>query len=72
MQAIASRVKAIIKEKGYKQYVIAKKAGFTPQKFSGILCGRKTFKADFINPICYALEITPNDLFGIESDSEKS
>lgn len=75
MQTIALRVKAIIKEKGYKQYIIAKKAGFSPQDFSSILCGRKTFKADFINPICYALSITPNELFGIEAkttDTETS
>lgn len=69
MQTIALRVKEIIKEKGYKQYVIAKKAGFTPQDFSGILCGRKTFKADFVNPICYALEITPNELFEINTET---
>ena len=69
MQTIALRVKAIIKEKGYKQYIVAKKAGFSPQDFSSILCGRKTFKADFVNPICSALGVTPNELFEISTET---
>ena len=59
----AAMVKSIIEQKGYKQNAIARKAGFTPQEFNNLLCGRKTFKADYVEPICKALEVTPNDLY---------
>ena len=59
----AAMVKTIIVRKGYKQSVIARKAGFTPTEFSNLLCGRKTFKADYVEPICKALGVTPNDLY---------
>lgn len=66
-QTTAKKLDSIIKEKGYKQCAIAKKAGFTPKDFNNILCGRKLFKTDYVVPICDALGITPNDLFGIKS-----
>ncbi len=64
MLTTAERVSALIKEKGYKQRAIAEKAGFEPRDFSNLLNGRKTFKSEYICPICKALGITPNELFG--------
>lgn len=61
----AERVNSIIKEKGYKQCAIAERAGFSAREFSDLLHGRKTFKSEYINPICKALGITPNELFGM-------
>lgn len=61
---MAERLKAIIDEKGYKQYVIAERAGLTAKELSDLLTGRKTFKADYVKPLCKALWITPNELFG--------
>lgn len=63
----AKRVDAIIKEKGYKQCAIAKKAGFNQRNFNDVLCGRKIFRVDYVIPICTALNVTPNDLFGFSS-----
>lgn len=65
MDSTVHKVSAIIKEKGFKQCAIAEKAGFSPCEFSNILCGRKTFKAEYVVPICMAIGITPNDLFNI-------
>jgi len=62
----AERVSSIIKRKGYKQGAIAERAGFTAKEFSDLLCGRKTFKSEYVCPICKALGITPNELFGID------
>ena len=62
MDNIITNIKAIIQEKGLKQKFVASKAGFTPQEFSSILCGRKSF-------VCAALGITPNELFGIKEAS---
>lgn len=67
MSTTAERVSQIIKAKGYKQCVIAEKAGFSPKDFSNLLCGRKTFKTEYVNPICNALGVTPNDIFGLNS-----
>lgn len=65
--ATAKNVNAIIKEKGYKQCAVAKKAGFTQRNFNDMLCGRKVIRADYIIPICEALNVTPNDLFGFSA-----
>ena len=67
MNNAISNIRDIIRDKGYKQCVIAEKAGFSPQDFSNILCGRKVFKVEYVKSICIALEVTPNDLFGIKS-----
>ncbi len=65
MSNVIVNIKNIIAEKGYKQAAIAKKSGFTTKNFSELLCGRKTFKAEYVNPICNALDVTPNELFGV-------
>lgn len=62
----AEKIGAIIKEKGFKQCAIANKAGFSARELNDLICGRKVFRADYVIPICCALDITPNDLFGIE------
>lgn len=63
---IVDRINKAIQAKGYKQYTVAERAGFKPKDFSDLLNGRKTFKAAYIMPICYALDVTPNVLFGFE------
>lgn len=68
---IVNRVNEVIQTKGYKQYVIAERAGFKPKDFSDLMNGRKTFKAEYIMPICYALDVTPNVLFGFEEIPNK-
>lgn len=50
-----------------KQCAVAKRAGFTPQEFSNILCEKKVFKTEYIMPICNALDVYPNDLFAPQS-----
>jgi len=71
MLSTAAKVGAIIKEKGFKQCAIASKAGFSPRELNDIICGRKVFRADYVIPICRALDIAPNDLFGITSSDQK-
>ena len=55
MKNVISKIRYIIKDKGYKQCVVAEKAGLSPQDFSNILCGRKVFKVEYVKPICIAL-----------------
>lgn len=67
----AKKVSIIIKEKGFKQCAVANKAGFSARELNDILCGRKVLRADHVIPICNALGITPNDLFGITTNNPK-
>lgn len=60
-------IKQIINSKGLKQKSVAIKAGYTEQQFSNLLNGRKVFKVDDVLRIANALEVTPNDLFGLSS-----
>lgn len=64
-EIIVKNIRQCIAEKGLKQSYVAKKAGFTPQEFNNILCGRKKLNVEYIMPICNALSITANDLFKI-------
>ena len=41
-------------------------AGYDPKKFNALLRGRKRLTSDDVVPICKALGVTPNELFGID------
>ena len=69
VQSVAMNVKAMIKQKGMVQRVVAERSGFTENGFSAMLNGRKTFLADYLPAIAHALDVTPNDLFGISAGS---
>ena len=64
----------IIDEKCLKQSAVARAAGYDPKKFNALLRGRKRLTSDDVVPICKALGVTPNELFGIDhpTTSEKS
>ena len=66
LSTIADNIRQIISERCLKQSSVARKAGYTVVQFSAILCGRKTIKADDIIRIAKALEVTPNELFGVK------
>lgn len=68
MNTVIKNIEAIIECKGLKKKSVADKAGYTKQQFSNLLNGRKTFKSDDIIRVAKALEVTPNDLFGITKD----
>lgn len=62
---VIKNTEAIIKDKGLKKKHVAEKAGYSRQQFSDLLNSRRTFKVDDIIRVAKALEVTPNDLFGI-------
>ncbi len=66
MSIIAENTRNIIKEKGLKNKAVAERAGYTEQKFSRILNGQKIIESRDILRIANALDVTPNDLFGIK------
>ena len=61
---IVSNIKHIIDEKGMKQGVVAKRAGFTPQEFSNIMNGRrKLLRVEHLPAIAFAIGVDVNTLF---------
>lgn len=58
---VADRVKEVIREKGFKQTVIAKRAGFTTQEFNDMLNGRRLMRAVDIAAIINVLKDTGVD-----------
>lgn len=62
---VPENIKKIIKDKGFKQGAVAKKAGYTEQEFSDMLCGRRLIKVVDIQNIANALEVYTNRLFGV-------
>lgn len=68
MNVIAENILAIINERGLKHVAVAKKAGYSRQQFSYMIHGRKAIGPTDILRIADALDVTPNDLFGIKSE----
>lgn len=62
---IADNAKRIIAYKGLKMRAVAAKAGLSDKQFSALLNDRKITKDIDILAIANALDVTPNDLFGI-------
>ncbi|MDR1322432.1 MAG: helix-turn-helix domain-containing protein [Gracilibacteraceae bacterium] len=65
---VAERVQQIIHDKGMKQLAIAQKAGYSEGAFSAMLTGRRVIKAQDVERICRALDVTPNELFCFENE----
>ncbi|MFQ7727549.1 MAG: helix-turn-helix domain-containing protein [Ruthenibacterium lactatiformans] len=42
---------------------VARAAGFPPSAFNAMLTGRKIIRAEYIDSICKALRVTPNELY---------
>lgn len=61
---IINNVKNIVRESHLKNYAIAEKCGYSPKKFSDLLCGRKRITETDIMKLYKGLNISPNDLFG--------
>lgn len=68
---VAENAKRIIEEKCLSKGAIGKKAGYDIKKFSNMLNGRKIITdVDAMN-IANALEVEPNELYGIKPEEDK-
>ena len=68
---LARNIKNIMNEKGLKQKAVAHKAGFSEKEFSAMLNNQKIIKVDEVMNIAKALDVTPNELYGIETKGVK-
>lgn len=62
-EPLAQRISFLIKESGLKQFVVAKRAGYSAQEFNSMLNGRKLIRACDIPNIAKALEVSVNELY---------
>ncbi len=67
MSDIRMNLRNIIKDKGYKQAFIAKKAGMTPCKLSQVINLERKLEANEMFALCKAMEITPVELSEYQS-----
>lgn len=56
---VYEKVRAYIIANGYKQVVIARKAGIPNATFNAIMNGKRTLYADDLSAICIALNVSP-------------
>ncbi len=70
MDLVVQNIRRIMTEKGLKQKYVADKSEFSEQEFSNMLNGRKRIDVSYINRICFALNVQPNDLFGIHPENK--
>lgn len=68
MSDIRMNLRNIIKDKGYKQAFIAKKAGMTPCKLSQVINLERKLEANEMFALCKAMEITPVELSEYQSN----
>lgn len=69
--ATSKHIKAIIQERRLKQNVVANKAGYSKQMFNYMLNNRREIKDTDVIRIAQALDVTPNELFGISLDGKE-
>lgn len=62
---IIENTRRIIEKKGMKHRAVAERAGFSEKQFSALLNRRKIIKDTDVIAIANALEVTPNELFGL-------
>lgn len=65
---IAENVKAIIFARGLKKGAVAEMAGYDKKTFSNMLNGRKIITAVDVEKLAVALNVTPNQLFGLDKE----
>ena len=58
---VYKRISSYIKACGIKQYVIAERAGYDPQRFSAMMTGIKRLSGDDVERICKALNVSANE-----------
>lgn len=68
MTDIRVNLRNVIKDKGYRQAFIAKKAGMSPCKLSQVVNLERKLEANEMFALCNAIGITPVELSEYKSD----
>lgn len=68
---VADRINSVIVGAGLKQKYLAEKIGVSERVLTAMLSGRRKISADEFYDICLALNMTPNELYGVTEDAKK-
>ncbi len=63
-ETVQERIYRIMRSKKMQQSLVAKDAGFAPKDFNNMLKGRKLIRPEHIVPLCRALGVSADVLFG--------
>lgn len=69
---VYEKVRAYIIANGYKQVVIAKKAGIPNATFNAMMNGKRTLYADDLSAICIALNVSPEMFIDVKRHCQTS
>ena len=69
---VYEKVRAYIDDNGFKQVVVAQKAGIPKVTFNAIMNGKRTLYADDLRAICLALNVSPELFIEIENPCNSS
>lgn len=67
---IIDKLNKIIEKKGLKKKAVADRIGTSQKNFSNLLTGKRRLQSREIIPLCMALDISPNELFGYTKQGE--
>lgn len=56
---VYKKVRSYIEENGYKQFIVAQKAGISKVTFNAMMNGKRKMYADDLRAICLALNVSP-------------
>ena len=68
METIIAVVRNAIRDRGMTVKAVAEKAHMSPQLLSASLCGRRRLLATEFIGLCRVLNISPDDVIGIQTD----
>lgn len=60
---VTENIKRIIEQKGLKQRIVADRSGFSKQQFCDMLHGRKVMRAEYVQEIAKALDVSVSELY---------
>lgn len=69
---IYKKIKGYIDEKGLKQNKIAQKAGYSENKFSAMMTGKRKIYADDLVSICKVLNVSPEEFITQQNSNEEA
>lgn len=67
---VEKNVRDFLKRRGIKQTFIAEKCGWTKQRTSNLVCGKKKMTADELAAICEAVEVPYDYFYHVQSDQQ--
>ena len=63
-------IRAEINKRGIKQKTIAERCGMNDTLFSSLMQGRKKLTIDILVDICYALDVSSDELLSLKQERE--